>query len=83
MLPSGEFLTGSDDKTAKIWRNGEAVDSLDHTNTVWDVTANSFGDIITAGADCQIRVFTKEEMRLAPIEERKAYVEECEASNIS
>lgn len=83
VLPTGEWITGSDDKTAKIWRNGEPVDNLDHTNTVWDIKANNMGDIITAGADCGIRVFTKEETRLASVEERKTYVEECEASNVT
>ena len=40
------------------------------------------GDILTAGADCYIRVFTKEETRLLSVEERKSYVEECEASDV-
>jgi phospholipase A-2-activating protein len=82
VLPSGDFISGSDDKTAKIWRNGDSVDSLPHTNTVWDITSNPAGDIITAGADCFIRVFTRDETRLASVEDRKSYIAECENSDV-
>jgi phospholipase A-2-activating protein len=81
MLPSGNYVSGGDDKTAKVWKNGEATDSMPHTNTVWDIACNAAGDIITAGADCYIRIFTANELRLASVEDRQAYIAECEASD--
>lgn len=69
----GEIASGSDDRTAKIWRTSSCVDTIPHANTVWDLSFNSEGDLITAGADCFVRIFTRDGSRVAPEEELKAY----------
>lgn len=77
VLGNGDIISGSDDKTVKIWNNGAALDSIMHPNSVWDVAINYDDDIITAGADCYIRVFTKDRSRIADIAEIEDYNKKC------
>jgi phospholipase A-2-activating protein len=60
-----DIISGGDDKTLKVWRNSECVDSILHPNTIWDVGVNYLGDIVTASADFYTRVFTIDKSRVA------------------
>lgn len=62
-LDSGEIISGSDDKTVRVWRDGSCVQVINHPRTVWSVTKNHLGDLITGGEDYKIRTFTRDPSR--------------------
>lgn len=58
--PHGQYLvSGSWDKTAKIWRNWECVATLKgHEQSVWAVVAVDHDRVLTASADKTIRLWS-------------------------
>jgi len=74
---TGELVTGSEDNTVKVWRDGEFVDSINHPGTAWTVLANSDGDIITGCEDSKVRFFTRDPAFAAPAAEREEYKKHC------
>ena len=72
-----DVISAGDDKTVKVWRESNCVDSIDHPNSIWDVAVNYLGDIITAGADCFTRVFTLDKGRVAAEAEMEEYQKLC------
>ncbi|SPO26787.1 related to DOA1 - involved in ubiquitin-dependent proteolysis [Ustilago trichophora] len=58
--PHGQYLvSGSWDKTAKIWRNWECVATLKgHEQSVWAVLAVDHDRVLTASADKTIRLWS-------------------------
>ena len=74
---NSELISGSDDRTVRVWQKRQCIDTITHPNTVWAVGFNELGDIVTAGGDCFIRVFTKDRSRVASPEEIEAYTQEC------
>jgi phospholipase A-2-activating protein len=65
VLPSGELVSTSEDKTARVWRDGQCVSVMHHSGSVWCVCALSNGDIVTACADSVARVWTRDPSRIA------------------
>lgn len=59
-LDSGELISGGDDCTVRIWKNNQCAQIINHPRTIWSVTKNHLGDIITAGEDYKIRTFTRD-----------------------
>jgi len=59
------IYTASEDKTVKVWKNGELMQTIEHPACVWKVVELDNGDIATACADCTARVFTREQSRIA------------------
>ncbi|KAJ3258094.1 prephenate dehydrogenase (NADP(+)) [Boothiomyces macroporosus] len=56
--PEGDLISGSWDKTAKVWRNGKCVSTLaGHIFAVWGVLAVGEGTFLTASADKTIKVW--------------------------
>ncbi|XJO78809.1 hypothetical protein BDV3_003193 [Batrachochytrium dendrobatidis] len=56
LADNGDVLSGSWDKTAKVWRDGVQVFTLKgHTQTVWSVLALSSDTYLTASADKTIK----------------------------
>lgn len=76
-LDSGEILSASDDRTVKVWRDNTCVQTIEHPRTVWSVTKNHLGDIITGGEDYKIRTFTRDFARREEGESLKEYEDEC------
>jgi phospholipase A-2-activating protein len=62
-LDSGEIVSGSDDRTVRVWREGRCAQVIEHPRTIWSVTKNHLGDIITGGEDYKIRTFTRDPAR--------------------
>jgi hypothetical protein len=58
------------------------VQTIEHPRTVWSVTKNHLGDIITGGEDYKIRTFTRDFARREDGESLKEYEDECKASNL-
>ena len=58
------MATASEDGTAKIWQQDKCIQTLYHPCvTVWSVTQTKH-DIITAGSDGAVRIFTRDPARM-------------------
>lgn len=55
---SGLVVSGSEDRFAKIWKDGVCVQSIEHPGCVWDVKFLENGDIVTACSDGVVRIWT-------------------------
>ncbi|KAJ5080180.1 phospholipase a2-activating protein [Anaeramoeba ignava] len=67
------FVTSSEDKTVKVWRDTECIDTLLHPKTVWSATwipvynpenESYEEDIVTACADYIVRIFSRSRNRI-------------------
>ncbi|PWA79696.1 transducin family protein / WD-40 repeat family protein [Artemisia annua] len=70
---SGLVASGSEDGSAKIWKDGVCVQSIHHPGCVWDVKFLENGDIVTACSDGVARVWTVHQGRTAESHELEAY----------
>ncbi|KAL2328929.1 hypothetical protein Fmac_022356 [Flemingia macrophylla] len=55
---SGLIVSGSEDRFAKIWKDGVCVQSIEHPGCVWDAKFMENGDIVTACSDGVVRIWT-------------------------
>ncbi|KAK3021794.1 hypothetical protein RJ639_045116 [Escallonia herrerae] len=55
---SGLIVSGSEDRFAKIWKDGVCVQSIEHPGCVWDAKFLENGDIVTACSDGVVRIWT-------------------------
>ncbi|KZT09614.1 PFU-domain-containing protein [Laetiporus sulphureus 93-53] len=77
VLPNGDIVSGGEDRTVRIWRDGECVQTIVHPAiSVWSVSTMPNGDIVTGCSDGVVRIFTAEESRYLPAELLKAYDEQ-------
>ncbi|QUC21261.1 uncharacterized protein UV8b_05504 [Ustilaginoidea virens] len=60
-LPTGELLSAGEDRTVRVWKGSECVQTITHPAiSVWTVAANQVtGDIVTGSSDGVARVFTR------------------------
>ncbi|XP_076950188.1 uncharacterized protein LOC143623090 [Bidens hawaiensis] len=70
---SGLVVSGSEDGSAKIWKDGVCVQSIEHPGCVWDVKFLESGDIVTACSDGVARVWTVHPDKIAETPELEAY----------
>jgi WD40 repeat protein len=72
-------MSGGDDCTLRIWKDGETQQSIVHPGPVWrsDRLCSS-GDIVTACGDGVVRIWTQSEKRVASAEVISAYQVTCE-----
>lgn len=57
--PQGYIVSGSWDRTARVWRNWECVAVLgDHSQAVWSVLALDDDHVLTASADKLVRLYS-------------------------
>ncbi|XP_059168417.1 phospholipase A-2-activating protein-like [Physella acuta] len=70
ILPNGQdFITGGEDRTMRVWRDGKCVQTLYHPcESVWTVCALTNGDIASGSSDGIIRIFTQAPERVANAE---------------
>ncbi|KAL9253320.1 Phospholipase A-2-activating protein-like protein [Drosera capensis] len=71
---TGLVVSGSEDCSAKIWKDGACVQSIDHPGCVWDAKFLANGDLVTACSDGVIRVWTDHEDRIADPIELESYL---------
>ncbi|KAI9657326.1 MAG: hypothetical protein M1821_003006 [Bathelium mastoideum] len=83
-LPTGEIISASEDRTAKVWQGDRCVQAITHpAGAVWSVAACAkSGDIVTGGGDRIIRVFTRSVDRQADEAAIQAFEESIKASSI-
>src|ERR1700761_7053116 len=58
--PGGGWLiaSASEDRTVRIWKDGECVQTITHPSGVWSVAAMDNGDLITGCSDGVARVWS-------------------------
>ncbi|KAI2627184.1 phospholipase A-2-activating protein [Xylaria nigripes] len=83
-LPSGELVSSGEDRTVRIWRGSECVQSITHPAiSVWSVSAcQSNGDIVSGASDGIVRVFSRSEDRVASTEALAHFDESVKSSAI-
>ncbi|KAK4798160.1 hypothetical protein SAY86_030486 [Trapa natans] len=63
--PSGLVVSGSEDCSAKIWKDGVCIQSLEHPGCVWDAKFLEDGDVVTACSDGVVRIWTTQPDKIA------------------
>ena len=72
ILPNGDIVTSSEDRTVRVFRDMKCIQTITHPAvSIWSVAASTSGDIVTGASDKIIRVFTRDEDRLAAPEALK------------
>ncbi|CCU79604.1 polyubiquitin binding protein [Blumeria hordei DH14] len=74
-LPSGEIISSGEDRTLRIWRGNECIQTITHPAvSVWSVAAcPENGDIVSGASDKIVRVFTRSTERMADEETTKDF----------
>lgn len=82
--PSGEIVSSSEDRTARIWKGLECVQTITHPAiSVWSVAVCAEnGDIVTGASDRITRVFTRSPERAADAETSKQFEDAVKESSI-
>ena len=83
VLPTGEIVSSSEDKTARVWNGGECVSVMHHAGSVWCVAVMPNGDIITGCADAVCRLWTRDPSRTADAATLLAYEQMLSQQTIS
>lgn len=79
-LGEDAFVTSDEDRSIKIWKNGQCVQTIQlPAQSVWTVACLSNGDIVTGSSDGLLRIFTQEENRIASEELLNKFTEEVNA----
>ncbi|KAI1642577.1 PFU-domain-containing protein [Daldinia loculata] len=83
-LPSGELVSSGEDRTVRVWRGTECVQTITHPAiSVWTVSVCSVdGDIVTGASDGVIRVFSRDPERLASPDTLAHFDESVKSSSI-
>ncbi|CAM8997567.1 unnamed protein product [Rhodiola kirilowii] len=70
---SGLVASASEDCSAKIWKDGRCIQSIEHPGCVWDAKFLENGDIITACSDGMVRLWTTHQDSVADPQELDSY----------
>ena len=83
-LPTGELISSGEDRTVRVWRGGECVQTITHPAiSVWGVAACAdSGDVVSGASDQLVRVFSRSAERQADAEQLRLYDEAVQASAI-
>lgn len=83
-LPSGELVSSGEDRTIRVWRGLEGVQTITlPAISVWSVAVcEQTGDIVSGSSDSVVRVFTRNEESVADPETLKSFDESVKASSI-
>ncbi|KAJ9135556.1 hypothetical protein P3X46_032726 [Hevea brasiliensis] len=80
---SGLIVSGSEDCSAKIWKDGVCVQSIEHPGCVWDAKFLENGDIVTACSDGVVRIWTSHQDRIADPLDLESYVSQLSQYKLS
>ncbi len=83
-LPGGDIASSSEDRTVRIWRDGQCIQTITHPAiSVWSVAAcPDAEDIATGASDKIVRVFSRSKERQADEQTIKAFEDSVKASSI-
>ncbi|KAH9930746.1 phospholipase A-2-activating protein [Fomitopsis serialis] len=83
VLENGDIVSGGEDRTVRIWRDGECYQTIVHPAiSVWSVSTMPNGDIVTGCSDGVVRIFSHAESRQLPSEELKAYEDQVASQTL-
>lgn len=83
-LPDGKLASSGEDRTVRIWRGNECVQTISHPAlSVWGVAACSEnGDIVSGASDRKVRVFSRATERQAEPGAIETFEESVRSSSI-
>ncbi|KAL2062534.1 hypothetical protein VTL71DRAFT_6800 [Oculimacula yallundae] len=83
-LPSGELVSSGEDRTMRIWKGNQCVQTITHPAiSVWSVAVCAEnGDIVSGASDRIVRVFTRDPERYANAENTALFEDAVKASSI-
>ncbi|KAI9046814.1 hypothetical protein LZ554_008895 [Drepanopeziza brunnea f. sp. 'monogermtubi'] len=83
-LPSGELVSSGEDRTLRVWKGNECIQTITHPAiSVWGVAVCAEnGDIVTGASDRIVRVFTRIPERFADAETTAQFEEAVRSSAI-
>lgn len=83
-LPSGELVSSGEDRTVRIWKGDECIQTITHPAiSVWGVAiCSQNGDIASGASDRKVRVFSRDRERQADPETIQAFEESVKSSSI-
>jgi phospholipase A-2-activating protein len=83
-LSSGELVSSGEDRTVRIWRGSECVQTITHPAiSVWSVAAcPANGDIVSGASDGVVRIFSRSVERVASPETLAHFEESVRSSAI-
>ena len=83
-LPNGDLVSSSEDRTVRVWRGTQCVQTITHPAiSVWTVAAClENGDIVSGASDRILRVFTRDSERQADPQTIQAFEESVKGSAI-
>lgn len=83
-LSSGELVSSSEDRTLRVWRDNQCVQTITHPAiSVWSIAVCAEnGDIVSGASDKVVRVFSRSVERQADPETITAFEDSVKASSI-
>lgn len=83
-LPSGELVSSGEDRTVRVWKGNQCIQTITHPAiSVWGVAAcQENGDIVTGASDRITRVFSREKDRQAEEAVVQSFEESVKESSI-
>ena len=83
-LPNGDLVSSGEDRTVRIWRGHQCIQTITHPAiSVWGVAACSEnGDIVSGASDRKVRVFSRDSGRQAESEAIRGFENSVKASSI-
>ena len=83
-LPTGELVSSGEDRTVRIWRGEQCLQTITHPAiSVWAVAACSQnGDIVSGASDRKVRVFSRDSNRQAEPEAIRSFEDSVKSSSI-
>ncbi|KAL3422680.1 polyubiquitin binding protein (doa1 ufd3) [Phlyctema vagabunda] len=83
-LPTGEVVSSGEDRTLRIWKGGDCIQTITHPAiSVWSVAVCAeTGDIVSGTSDKMVRVFSRDPERIADAETLRSFEESVKESTI-
>jgi len=83
-LPTGEIVSSGEDRTVRIWKNDQCIQTITHPAiSVWSVAVCAKnGDIASGSSDRIVRVFSRDQARQADGEVLSKFEESVQSSAI-
>lgn len=83
-LPTGELVSSGEDRTVRVWRGSDCVQTITHPAiSVWTVAVNAeTGDMVSGASDGVARVFTRRADQIADPATLKEFEESVKSSAI-
>lgn len=83
-LPTGDIISSGEDRTVRVWRGSECIQTITHPAiSVWGVAVcRESGDIVSGASDRIVRVFSRSTDRQAEAQVIQAFEESVSSSSI-